>query len=259
MYLELVDSLAAEGRSCFSYQEFLKLSGSSEIAVKSALHRLQKKGEIAMPYRGFYVILLPMHRIIGCVPPAQFIPYLMAHLGEVYYAGLLSAAEYHGAAHQRPQVFQVMVAKVRRPITCGNVRVEFVFRKNAAEIPTELRNTSAGTIKVATPEATALDVVGYVNHSAGLDNVATILIELAERIDPKRLVEVAELSPVSYAQRLGYLLELVGEKDLAAPLADYVRSKRPIPTALTPRISTKGAKKDRRWQVYVNTEIDPDL
>ena len=122
MYLGLVDSLAAQGRSCFTCQEVLQLAGSSEIAVKSALHRLQKKGEIAMPYRGFYVILLPMHRIIGCVPPAQFIPHLMAHLGEVYYAGLLSAAEYHGAAHQRPQVFQVMVAKVRREIGRASCR-----------------------------------------------------------------------------------------------------------------------------------------
>lgn len=259
MYLGLVDSLAAQGRSCFTYQEFLNLAGSSEVAVKSALHRLQKKGEIAMPYRGFYVILLPMHRIVGCVPAAQFIPQLMEHLGEVYYAGLLSAAEYHGAAHQRPQVFQVMVAKVRRAITCGNIRVQFIYRKNAAAIPTELRNTTAGTIKISTPEATALDVVGYVSHSAGLDNVATILTELAERIEPQRLVEVAELSPVSYAQRLGYLLELVGEKELVASLADYVRLKRPIPTALTPKVSIKGAKKDRRWQVYVNTEIDPDI
>ncbi|SNB47473.1 type IV toxin-antitoxin system AbiEi family antitoxin [Geobacter sp. DSM 9736] len=259
MYLGLVDSLAAEGRSCFTYQEFLKLSGSSEVAVKSALHRLLKKGEIAMPYRGFYVILLPMHRSVGCVPPAQFIPDLMEHLGEVYYAGLLSAAEYHGAAHQRPQIFQVMVAKVRRPITCGNIRVQFVYRKNAAAIPTEFRNTTAGTIKVSTPEATALDVVGYVSHCAGLDNVATILIELAECIDPKRLVEVAELSPVSYAQRLGYLLELLGEKDKVVQLAEYVRKKCPVPTALLPRLSIKGAAKDRQWQVYINTTIEPDI
>ena len=33
-----------------------------------------------------------------------------------YYSGLLSAAEYHGAAHQRPQAFQVFLAKNRRPI-----------------------------------------------------------------------------------------------------------------------------------------------
>lgn len=259
MYLELIDDLAARGCSCFSFREFLEQAGSSTTAVKAALHRLQKKNEIAMPYRGFYVILPPAHRIVGCLPAYCFIPQLMDHLEEVYYAGLLSAAEYHGAAHQRPQVFQVVVAKPRRPIVCGNIRVDFIYRKNAAEIPTEYRNTSAGVIKIATPEATALDVVGYVNHSGGLDNVATILIELAESIDPKRLAEVAELSPVSYAQRLGYLLELVGEKDLAAPLADYISKKRAVTTALIPRKSMKGTTKDRRWQLYVNADVEPDI
>ncbi len=36
----------------------------------------------------------------------------MNSLGESYYVGLLSAAEYNGAVHHRPQVFQVMVAKL---------------------------------------------------------------------------------------------------------------------------------------------------
>ena len=35
----------------------------------------------------------------------------MAHLSQPYYVALLSAAAYHGAAHQKPQVFQVMVPR----------------------------------------------------------------------------------------------------------------------------------------------------
>ena len=57
----------------------------------------------------------------GCLPASHFIPYLMEHLGEKYYAGLLSAAEYHGAAHQRTQVFQVLVARnnpIPEPYPC---------------------------------------------------------------------------------------------------------------------------------------------
>jgi hypothetical protein len=34
-----------------------------------------------------------------------------ARHGLTYYAGLLSAAQYHGAAHHRPQEFQIVVAK----------------------------------------------------------------------------------------------------------------------------------------------------
>ena len=215
MYQEIVDEFAAQGRYCFSFAEMVARLGTSPVAVRSALNRLKKKGVLALPYQEFYLILPPEHRSRGCLPPQQFIPHLMEHLGEVYYTGLLSAAEFHGAAHHRPQVFQVIVGKARRPIECGQVRVEFIFRKNAADIPTELRNTSAGTVKISTPEATALDMIGYVRHCAGLDNVVTVLAELAEKIDIKRLIEAASLSPVAWVQRLGYLFDLLEEHDKA--------------------------------------------
>ena len=55
----------------------------------------------------------------------------MDHLGLAYYAGLLTAAEYHGAAHQRPQVFQVVVEENRPEVSCGKIRVWFIARRQA--------------------------------------------------------------------------------------------------------------------------------
>ncbi len=259
MLAPFIQDLAAKGRSCFSFEDVEKLKSSTPIAIKAALRRLQKKGEIAMPYRGFYVIVPPEYRAAGCLTPEQFIPDLMDKLGEVYYAGLLSAAEYHGAAHQRPQVFQVVVANSRRPIKCGKVQVEFILRKNVAKIPTELRNTPAGELKIATPEATALDLVGYVGRCAGLDNVATVLTELAEKINAGRLLEITELSPVAWVQRLGYLLEFVGAHEIAAGIAEYIEEKRPVRTPLAPTLSIKGARMESRWRVFVNARVEPDV
>jgi predicted transcriptional regulator of viral defense system len=259
MYQKIVDEFAAEGRYCFSFAEMVERLGTSPVAIRSALNRLKKKGVLALPYQEFYVILPPEHRSRGCLPPQQFIPHLMEHPGEVYYAGLLSAAEFHGAAHHRPQLFQVVVAKARRPIECGQVRVEFIFRKNAADIPTEQRNTTAGIVKISTPEATALDLIGYVRHCAGLDNVATVLSELVEKIDIKRLIEVAGHSPVAWVQRFGYLLDLLEEHNKADLVAGYLNAKNPMPTPLMPGVSIKGAKKNSRWQIFVNTEVEPDL
>ncbi len=259
MYQEIIDEFAAQGRYCFSFAEMVKRLDSSHVAIKSALNRLKKKGVLALPFQEFYVILPPEHRARGCLPPQQFVPDLMEYLGEVYYAGLLSAAEFHGAAHHRPQVFQVVVAKARRPIKCGQVRVEFIFRKNAANIPTEPRNTTAGIVKISTPEATALDLIGYVRHCAGLDNVATVIAELSEKIDSKRLIKVAGYSPVAWVQRLGYLLDLLEEQDKADAVADYLKTMRLMPTPLMPGVSIKGAKKNNRWQVFVNTDVEPDL
>lgn len=259
MLAAFIEQLAAQGRSSFSFKDIEKLQGSSPLAIQAALRRLGKKSVLAMPYRGFYVIVPPDYRIAGCLPPEQFIPDLMDHLGEVYYAGLLSAAEYHGAAHQRPQVFQVVVAKGRRPILCGKMRANFIFRKNAAMIPTEPKNTPAGILKIATPEVTALDLIGYVGHCGGLDNVATVLTELAEKIDAESLLHVAELSPIAWVQRLGYLLERVGAPEKAKEIAVYIQKKQPVRTPLAPSISIKGAKMESRWRVFLNTDVEPDL
>ncbi len=205
-----VSGLAATGRYYFTSREAQAALGVSAAAAKLALNRLAKQKLIASPARGFYVILPPEYGALGCLPADQFIPALMKRLNLSYYTGLLSAAQYHGAAHQGLQQFQVFVARNRRPIQCGAVRVAFMARKRLADVPVQPFNTPRGTLLVSTPEATALDLVGYAGHAGGLNQVATLLSELAERIDPEKLAAVARTAPVPWAQRLGYLLEHFG-------------------------------------------------
>ncbi len=254
-----IDDLLAQGIYCFTGVEAARAQGSSVIAMRAALRRLRHKGEIAMPFRGFYVIVTPEYRKMGCLPANHFIPSLMSHLEEPYYAGLLTAAEHHGAAHHRPQAFQVIVPRSRAGITCGGVRIEFVARKNTEAIPIQDFKTPRGYIKVSTPEATAFDLVGYPNHSGGLDNSATVLSELAESIDAEKLAEIADLSPVAWSQRLGYLLELIGEIDLADRLAEYVRIKDPVTIPLSSSQLHKGIRQNPRWRLIPNEKVEPEL
>ena len=117
----------------------------------------------------------------------------MQHLRVPYYVALLSASELHGAAHQRPQGFQVMVRVNRRAIVCGLVRVQFIARKDLECTPVIEKNTPRGLLRASSPEATALEVVGYPEHCGGLDNVASVLSELVEAIDPQKIVAAAAL------------------------------------------------------------------
>ncbi len=212
-----------------------------------------------MPYQGFYVIVPPEYRSLGCRPAEQFIPDLMNYLGEYYCVGLLSAAEYHGAAHHCPQVFQVMVAKPRRTIISGKVQVNFIVRGNIEAIPTQPRNTVSGILKLSTPEATAFDLAGYYRHCGWLDNVATVLSELVEVLDPEKLVTVAELSPITWVQRLGYLLERVGSEEIWQPLSEYINAKKPVRSPLLPSVTIKGAVFSKRWQIYINTKVESEI
>jgi len=56
-------------------------------------------------------------------------------------------------------------------------------------------NTPRGTIRVSTPEATAFDLVGYADQLGGLDQVAMVLGELGEALDPDKLAAVADALP----------------------------------------------------------------
>lgn len=255
----LIEDLASRGQYHFTTGEAAARLGSSVVAARAVLRRLAHKGTLATPYRGFRVIVPPEYRRLGCLPAEQFVPQLMEHLGLVYYAALLTAGRYHGAAHHQPQVFQVMVAKTRPPIAYGEVRAAFVARHNVADVPTARFNTPRGYLEVSTPEATAFDLVGYPQHAGGLDNVATVLSELAESLDPEALASLAPLSPVPWSQRLGYLLKHVGAAEKTDPLARYVAGVVNETAALVPGQPSEKSPHDSRWRLQVNHQLEPDL
>jgi predicted transcriptional regulator of viral defense system len=182
----------------------------------------------------------------------------MARAIAPYYAGLLSAAQYHGAAHHRPQEFQIMLGKARRPIKCGKVRVVFYVRKRVANVPAQYFNTPRGTVAVSTPAATAFDLVGYEAKIGGLNAVATVLVDLAEKLEAEKLSALAPTVPLPWTQRLGYLLDRIGEASKARLLKEYVRKHVREATELQPSVSTGNHPQDRNWKLIINTDIEPE-
>jgi predicted transcriptional regulator of viral defense system len=251
--------LASRGRHHFTTEEAAAALDVSLVACRAALRRLKMNGLIATPYRGFHVIVSPEYRKLGCLPAPEFVPQLMDQLGEQYYAGLLTAGMYHGAAHQQPMVFQVVVQRNRPGIACGRVRVQFLARRNMNEMPVVTRNTARGYLEVSTPEATAFDIVGYYRHCGFLDNVATVLTELAEVLDADLLEQIAPLSAVPWVQRLGYLLDFVGAVRLTGPLSEYVGRMARNYVLLRPDGPVGSGERIKRWKLTVNESVEPDL
>ncbi len=254
----VIADLAARGRYHFSSSELRSALGVSEAAARQALSRLAAKGEIASPARGFYVIVPPEYRRLGCLPADQFVPALMEHRNARYYVGLLSAAQYHGAAHHRPQEFQVVVERNRPPIVCGAVRVAFIARLKLDTVPVESFNNPRGTVVVSTVEATAVDLVGYMHRAGGLDRVAGVLSELGDEMDPNRLVEACGSASVLWAQRLGYLLEHLGAGEKAVLLKEDVQRRARNFTKLLPGASAEDAPRSKEWRLFVNASIEAD-
>lgn len=255
-----VDELLSDGRYTFTRKEAIKKLKVSPWATYLALRRLEKAGRLVMPRSGFYVIVEPQYRVVGTLPPEWFIHNLMADMGIPYYVGLLSAAQLYGAAHHSPMEFQVIVpGKSVRPIRVGNLYIHFFGKGLFESSDTRDVKTPTGYEKASTPETTAWDLVRYAKHSGGLDNVITVLSELAESLDSKKLLATAKKhGDILTAQRLGWLLESLKEKSLVLGLADWVKRSNPPYRVLDPRSPMERAKENERWHLLINAKLVPE-
>ena len=137
--------------------------------------------------------------------------------------------------------------------------MKFIARKRIKEIPVRNFNTRRGQIHVATPEATAIDLAGYPQHAGGLDQVATVLSELANEMDPELLSLAAATAPVSWAQRLGYILEIADAGHITGALRKYVKAQAREYTKLAPGASTEDEKRNKNWKLLVNADLVLDI
>lgn len=212
------------------------------------------------PARGLYVAIPPEYRSWGVVPAQWWVDPMMGHLGRNYYVGLLTAAAIHGAAHQAPQVFQVIVDEQLADRDIHRVRVRFHVSAALPHLPAgavERVTTETGSMAVSSRELTAVDLVASPTLAGGLDNVATVLTELVD-LDTDVLASIGSLYPRSVIRRLGWLLdEVVG----MSPLESLQRLAAPGTGNVTPldvHAASPGQRSDT-WAVLVNTSVEPDV
>jgi predicted transcriptional regulator of viral defense system len=262
--LSWTESLLANGKNTFTYDQYCnQFKDIKEQALISALKRLVQKKKAVSVHRGFYVILKPENYSKGIIPPILFIDQLMAHLERPYYVGLLSAAALHGAAHQRSQEFFVMTSIPHlRPIEKRGIKINYVARLSIPEKYVIERKVETGYVKVSGPELTAIDLVQYQNHIGGLNRAATLISELADAMEIKRITtDLVSETPITYLQRLGYLLEnYTAKPDLAGKLKKEISLvHKTLPKMpLKPGKSIAGYPTDKKWGLIINTEIETD-
>ena len=152
-----------------------------------------------------------------------------------------------------------MLSKSRRPISCGKVRIVFHMRKHITKVPIQRFNTPRGSVLVSSPEVTAFDLVGYEAQIGGLDAVATILVDLAEKLDPEKLAALAPTVPLPWSQRLGFLLEHIDEAPRTEALKEYVREHARDATLLQPSAHTEEPyPRNQDWKLILNAEVEAE-
>ena len=159
---DYLDDLQAAGRFVFTTEQAVEALGVSVTAARAALRRLKRKTSVRRPVSRLPRRCASSLSALGCLPADQFIPDLMAHLGEPYYVGLLSGGEVpRGLGIRRRSCFRLSY-----PSHDGRCNAEVSGWSSSpgetcTKLPSSRRNTQTGTIRIATPEATAIEVVGY--------------------------------------------------------------------------------------------------
>lgn len=255
-----IDQLTSRGEVSFTTQKMCAEMKSTPKAVERAIYRLRQKREVRAIAKGYYLILTPEFRQLGCLPPDYFIDDLMRHWQQKYYVGLLSAALYFGAAHQQPQIFQAITDKYRPTIYCGQVKIEFITKKTIVNIPITQLKTHTGMMNVSTPGATMMDLCFFLRRSGGLNHVVTVLDELAEAVKPIDLKNVLEINQeLTWVQRLGYILEQLGHYSLSDILYHHIENQHTNIVPLVPYVSMSGKERNKKWRVAINAIIESDV
>jgi predicted transcriptional regulator of viral defense system len=259
-----LDKLVDKGQYHFLFKELARELDIKESSLSVSLSRLAARGKVRMIRNGFGIIT---EHSAGAIHPSYFINAMMAHLESRYYVGLLSAAAFWGASHQAAMVYYIVAEKVIKPINIGQIKIEFITKNNFDEI-TEIQKVSGvgGYYLVSTPELTAIDLIRFSKKSGHLNNIATVLEDLIEKIDFNKLKSICikHSTPTTAIQRLGFILDnVLGHTKETNLFLNVLEKKR------ASRILLSSSKKEdfknysqypfsEKWKIYQNTTVEPD-
>jgi len=257
-----IDELSKKGRTTFSLKEVEdQFSEKPSSSVRRALARLSCTGRVHSVWRGFYAISLPEYGFDGIAPPIDYIDQLMCYLGKEYYVALLTAASLSGASHQAPHSFYVICDSNMHAKNKNGVKLEPIYKKKMPDKYIFRINSRAASVRISSPELTAIYLIVYMKRAGGINHVATVLSELAESLDFMR-VDTNFFNEVSAAsvQRFGYLLdETLGEKAAVDHL--YKKTKQVgikfkfIPPVIRKDSNMPITNKNSKWEIDVNYEV----
>ncbi|MEM7361677.1 MAG: type IV toxin-antitoxin system AbiEi family antitoxin [Bacteroidota bacterium] len=262
-----LEELEKYGTLSFTIKEACESLGKDKKYVSRMIHVFKKKGAIISPIKGFYIIIPLEHRLLGSLPPEELVVLSMRHLQIPYYAGLLTAAAYHGATHQRLRVFQVVTSnRISKEWIFGDVWISFIHKKDVSHVVVKNKKFENGYLPVSTPEETAKDVMTYYRQCGGLNHQATVLAELAGAINTRELVSLAKRSgKLFWVQRMGYILENIDtfykkERDkVVYALEKFLSTQKLRYVPLAPEIPTKDKPRNKKWKIIENTTVESDV
>lgn len=258
--LDYIESRQKKRIYYITKKETLEDVNVNQINFNAASRLLGKKNKLYKIHPNFYIIVPLEYQDEKCPPPSLFFDSFMAFLGQDYYVSLLSAVAFYEENLMTEPDFQIMITKLRRPIHTPSYTIQYFTKKHWPSVGIVRVNTSYGFLNISSPELTAFDLVKYIYATGGDKNLKKALKSFAKKIRSDQLAELAEKmksarAEIIHWQRLGYLLDEMGEIDLTAPLAQWIKATNPKSGYLNPPKADKpiiNEEKNIKWKLLIN-------
>jgi predicted transcriptional regulator of viral defense system len=250
----LLSSLLSKGKTSFTIEEAMEISGYERKNLVNALYKLTKKGWLLRLERGKYQII-PFE---AGVPPTYmehgFI--LASTLIKPYYIGFWSALNYYGYTEQTPTTIFIATTKRKRKMTVGKIRFKFVYLSKRKFFGYTEEWIGDRKATISDREKTIVDCLDHPELCGGIGEVAKGIWNAGEEISWEKLLDYAlKIGNSAVLKRLGYLIELMGietEKGFIEKLKNGMAKGF---VKLDPMVKRKG-RFNSRWQLILNMDED---
>jgi predicted transcriptional regulator of viral defense system len=251
---EFIDKKQKEGYYWFNAQEYLRLAKINKYAFHCSVSRLARQKRVVHMVKNFYVILPLEYQDRGMIPLRWCIDALMKHLSLPYYVSVLTAASLLGFADQQWQSLQVMVNK-QQILSRSRSYIQYLVKNNIVDCLFRKEKCETGSFNIAKKETLAFDLIDYRSVCGSLKNVVTVLYKMGHELDANQLAAIALHYPKTVRQRLGYLLDFVGEDCKTVALYEELSHRKINYITLSSHNDAIGLK-NKKWHILINENLD---
>jgi len=248
---DLLTDITRQGKRIFTYEDAVKVYGSSNRRLRELLSTLVKRGWLQRIEKGKYLILPFEAGREREWTEHEFI--IASYLIKPYYIGFRSALNHFGYTEQISRtVFVVSTSrKLKSSMEISGVTYRFVFISKHKFFGAKQISVDGGQVNISEPEKTIVDCLDRLRYCGGISEVAKALWYGRDELDFTKMAEYSRRNGNrATSQRLGYLIEMLGftaDKAVEILLQSMSTRYTPLDTLSEPK-----GKHMERWKVILN-------
>ena len=257
---KLIVLIEIKKKSVFDIQDVKKLMDVSDSYVRYLLMSLVKKGWVERIKRGKYQAIPLDFGYPERISPLN--PYLIgASLVDPYYFSYYTSNSYYGFTTQIPSKYYIATIKKLQTKRWNNRSFNFITIDKKKFFGYKEAIILGEKVKIAIPEKSIVDSFDKPKYAGGLTEVTRVLWKSYKQLNKSKLINYAiRMQSYSLNQRLGYIIELLEEKNHIQPLDPKLKERLLGKIGKTviylDRNKPKNGTLNKKWNIVTNVEVD---